>query len=75
MVNMIKVHCNQLSDFLRIYVLDWHVLCAILIPFLFAVFFPVYWFVICPAIWKIDLRFYQPRSWLIGYWLVASLIW
>ena len=46
---MIKVHCNQLSDFLKIYLFDWHVLSALLIPLLFAVFFPVYWFLICPA--------------------------
>ena len=73
--SMIKIHCNQLTDFLRIYVFDWHVLCVLLIPFLFAVFFPVYWFVLCPGIWKTDLSLYKPRSWLIGYWLTAALIW
>ena len=72
---MIKVHCNQLSDFLKIYLFDWHVLSALLIPLLFAVFFPVYWFLICPAVWKTDLNLYRPKSWLIGYWSLASLVW
>jgi len=72
---MIKVHCNQLSDFLKIYLFDWHVLSALLIPLLFAVFFPVYWFLICPAVWKTDLSLYRPKSWLIGYWSLASLVW
>lgn len=26
-------------------------------------------------VWKTDLSLYRPRSWLIGYWLLASIIW
>ena len=46
---MIKIHCNQLSDFIRIYLLDWPVLAILLIPFFFCLFFPVYWFYLLPA--------------------------
>ena len=59
---MIKVHCNQLSDFLKIYLFDWHVLSALLIPLLFAVFFPVYWFLICPA-----GKYLFSKAWLATY--------
>ena len=72
---MIKIHCEHLSEFLKIYVLDIHVLPALLIPVAFTVVFPLYWLVICPAIWSEYPALFRPRTWLVGYWLVASTIW
>ena len=27
------------------------------------------------SVWKTDLSLYRPKSWLIGYWSLASLVW
>ena len=34
-----------------------------------------YRFFNCILVWKTDLNLYRPKSWLLGYWLVASLVW
>ena len=48
---MVLSRCGRVFEFFSIYVLDWHVLSALLIPLLFGLLFPLYWFVICPLIW------------------------
>ena len=72
---MIKIHCNQLGEFIRVYVFDWHVLSALVIPLIFSLIFPVYWLLICPKIWIFYPELFHPRSWLIAYWLFASFVW
>lgn len=58
---MIKVHCHHLTDFIRTYVLEWHVLSALAVPLLFCVLFPLYWIIICPRIWEDNPSLYHPR--------------
>ena len=75
---MIRLHCDHLNEFLRIYVFDRHVLPALAIPLVFTLLFPLYWFVACPAVWAEWpelLALTRPRTWLVAYWLVASLVW
>ena len=63
---MINIHCSQLKEFLKIYVFDWHILPTLLVPVIFTLFFPIYWFVLCPLIWKEFPNTVRPRSMLIG---------
>ena len=72
---MIKIHCGQMGEFVRIYVFDWHVLSALAVPVIFSIFFPIYWFVICPQVWTDYPEYYEPRSFLIGYWMFALMVW
>lgn len=72
---MIRVHFENLGEFLGVYVCNWHVLPALLVPVAFTALFPLYWFVVAPAVWAQYPPAFGPRSWLIGYWLVAATIW
>ena len=72
---MIRLHCNHLNEFLRIYVFDRHVLPALVIPLVSSLLFPLYWFVACPAVWAQYPWAFRPRTWLVAYWLVASVVW
>ena len=72
---MIKIHCTQLGEFIKIYVINRHVLPVLLVPVTFSALFPAFWFVICPYIWQRYPNLLQPRNWLIGYWLLACIVW
>ena len=72
---MIKVHCNHIGEFILAHVFNWHVLCALAVPVLFSLLFPVYWFIICPQIWAENPQLYNARSWLIAYWLFGIVVW
>ena len=70
-----RARAHALADFVRHYVLDWHVLWALSVPAAFAALFPLYWLVVCPRVWAARPDLDQPGSWLLGYWLFACVIW
>eukprot|EP00095_Tigriopus_kingsejongensis_P002816 snap_masked-scaffold80_size398941-processed-gene-0.0 protein:Tk02816 transcript:snap_masked-scaffold80_size398941-processed-gene-0.0-mRNA-1 annotation:"fmrfamide receptor" len=52
-----------------------HILLVVTIPLLFYLLFPLYWYVFCPWIWSINPEHAHPKTWLLLYWLIGSIVW
>ncbi len=65
----------NLSEFFRLYVLDWRTLAALAVPAAFCLAFPVYWLALAPRVWTGYPGLHRPREWLLAYWVFAAVVW